>query len=124
MRRPVLHQRVATVLRRPQCAARWIDGNGDRVANAGGPALAIALALSRAPEIEAPNAGAGRVRGTGVLSWRLKLAILRLTCIRRRSDVHEEIVAAQRDRLRGVTASGGQLADDGIGRPGGRESEA
>jgi hypothetical protein len=67
MRGPVLQQLIATMLCRPDRVARGIDGDRDRVADTGGPALAVGLRLTRAIGIEAPDARAGVELATRVL---------------------------------------------------------
>ena len=107
------------MLRHPQCAIGRIDRDGDCVADARCPSLAVALRLTRTRRIEPPDSRARLELRTWILPGRLRLAVPHLTGVRRRANVHEQIVPAYRDRLRGVAPPGRELAHDGVGRGGG-----
>src|SRR5688500_5620239 len=68
VRRPILHELIAAVLRRPERAIGRIDGDGDRVANPRCPALPVTLGLARAARVEAPDTGARLELRTRILA--------------------------------------------------------
>src|SRR5437667_314746 len=82
----------------------------------GGVSLAVGLGLPAAPGIEAPDTAGKLEDGTRVLSRRLGRAVLHLTRVGRRADVHVQLaVRADDDALGGVLAPVRQAADDSIG---------
>src|ERR1041385_8642709 len=100
---PGLAELVAAMGRHPELAGRGFEIERHRVAGPGRDAGAVALALPRAVGAETPDPRAPlALRAPGDPRGAIP-SILRLAAVGRRADVHIEVMAMDRDRLRSMS---------------------